>query len=87
MQTDVVPDRQTAHALVERLRSEELAGVIAFLQFMLSDPVSRALASAPIDDEPETEDERDAVREADSWFAQQGSGIAHDEVERQLGIK
>ena len=87
MQTDVAPDRQTAHELVERLTPDQLAGVIALLQFMLSDPVSRALAAAPIDDEAETEDEQDAVGEADAWFAQQGSGIAHDEVKRQLGVK
>ena len=87
MRTDVAPDRQTAHDLVERLRPEQLTAAISLLQFMLLDPVSRALASAPIDDEPETEYERSAVREADEWFAQHEAGIAHDEVKRQLGIE
>lgn len=58
-----------------------------FPQFTLADPVSRALACAPIDDEPETEEERAAVREADAWFAQHPAGISHDEVNRQFGIE
>jgi len=87
MHTDVVPDRQAAHELVERLRPEQLTTVVSLLQFMLSDSVSRALASAPIDDEAETEDERDAVRDADDWFAQREVGISHDEVKRQFGLE
>ncbi|MDA1314783.1 MAG: hypothetical protein O2968_15730 [Acidobacteria bacterium] len=40
-----------------------------------------------MDDEPETEEERAAVREADAWFAQHPAGISHDEVNRQFGIE
>lgn len=34
------------------------------------DPVSRAIANAPIDDEPETEHERNAIAEADAWLVE-----------------
>lgn len=87
MHSDHAPTRQTAHELVERLQPEQVAAVVSLLQFMLLDPVSRALSSAPFDDEPETDDERDAVREADDWFAQQETGIRHDEVKRQLRLE
>lgn len=87
MHSDGAPERQKAHELVERLQPEQVTAVVSLLQFMLSDPVSRALSSAPLDDETETDDERDAVREADDWFVQQGSGIPHDEVKRQLGLE
>lgn len=45
------------------------------------DPVSRAIANAPVDDEPETQEERDAVAESKAWFAQRGGqGISDEEV-------
>jgi hypothetical protein len=46
-----------------------------------TDPVSRAIANAPEDDEPESESERRAVAESKAWFARQrGKGIPHEEI-------
>ena len=50
------------------------------------DPVDIALRDAPFDDEPETEEEREAVAEALEWLAQNGGGIPHDEAMRRLGL-
>ena len=36
----------------------------------LLDPASRAIANAPIDDEPESGEERQAVARSKAWFKQ-----------------
>jgi hypothetical protein len=59
--------RQEVHSLVDRLAPSQLAVVHNLLEVML-DPVSRAIANAPTDDEPETEKERQAVAEATEWL-------------------
>ncbi|MCC6365039.1 MAG: hypothetical protein IT165_16100 [Bryobacterales bacterium] len=51
------------------------------------DPVTRKLAAAPIDDEPETEEERRAVEQSKEWLRQRGGkGIPHEEVLRDFGL-
>jgi hypothetical protein len=59
--------RQYVHELVDRLPPEQLRVVETILRSML-DPLSRRLALAPIDDEPFTEQDRQAVAEADEWL-------------------
>jgi hypothetical protein len=59
--------RQYVHELVDRLPSEQFRVVETILRSML-DPLSRRLALAPIDDEPFTEQDRQAVAEADEWL-------------------
>ena len=46
-------ERQEVHSLVARLAPSQLAAVRSLLKVML-DPVSRAIANAPADDEPES---------------------------------
>ena len=58
--------RQHVHALIDQLPPGKLAALETILQSML-DPLSRKLAHAPIDDEPFTEEDRQAVAEADEW--------------------
>jgi hypothetical protein len=51
------------------------------------DPVSRKLAAAPIDDEPETEGERRAVEQSKEWLRQRGGqGIPHEKVLQDFGL-
>jgi len=50
-----------------------------------SDPFLQALANAPFDDEPETEEERAAVAEARQELLE-GRGIPHEEVKRRWGL-
>ena len=53
----------------------------------LLDPVSRAIASAPVDEEPESEAERLAVAESKAWFERHGGqGIPHEEVLADFGL-
>ena len=59
--------RTHVHALVDQLAPVQLAALETILQSMI-DPLSRKLALAPIDDEPFTDEDRQAVAEADEWL-------------------
>jgi hypothetical protein len=52
----VTDTRELAHQLIDRLPDAQLSGLVQFLETIV-DPVSTALRNAPLDDEPETEDE------------------------------
>jgi hypothetical protein len=58
--------RDTLHRLVDEFPESELAVAERFLNYLraTADPVLRALLEAPLDDEPETDEERRAVHEA-----------------------
>ena len=73
-----------AHELIDRLPPSQLKAVVGLLEAML-DPVSRAIAQAPTDDEPPTEDEEKAVAEAKEWL-QQHPGIPFEEVLSDFGL-
>ena len=49
------------------------------------DPVSRAIASAPVDDEPLTTEEAQALAEAREWF-KHNRPVPHEQVLAELGI-
>ncbi|MGA2215742.1 MAG: hypothetical protein ABSH31_20895 [Bryobacteraceae bacterium] len=51
-------EKHHAHELIERLPDSQIPTAVRFLEFMLLDPVRRALATAPPDDEPVTEQDR-----------------------------
>lgn len=69
-----------AHELIDRLAPTQVNAVVGLLQVML-DPVSRAIANAPVDDEPESDSEQEAMAESKTWFRKrEGRGIPHSEV-------
>jgi hypothetical protein len=79
-------DKQHAHELIEQLTPNQLPAAIGMLESLL-DPVSRAIASAPIDDEPESPDEHRAVAKSKAWFNERGGhGIPHEEVLSDFGL-
>jgi hypothetical protein len=79
-------DKQHAHELIERLDPSQVSAAVGMLERLL-DPVARGIANAPIDDEPETEEERQAVAKSKAWFQQRaGQGIAHEEVLAEFGL-
>ena len=59
--------RQPVHELIDQLPPVQLAALETILRSML-DSLSRKLALAPVDDEPFTEEDRQAVAEADEWI-------------------
>lgn len=84
MAVDLVEERQRAHAYLDRLPAEQLSAVRSVLETML-DPVSRALANAPVDDEEISEDEQRAVAEARDWL-KHNKPIPHEAVLADLGL-
>jgi hypothetical protein len=86
MPYDSANEKRQAHELIERLAPSQVAAVVGLLEVLL-DPVSRAIANAPVDDEPETEEERHAVAESKAWFERHGDqGIPHEEVLAEFGL-
>lgn len=78
--------KKHAHELIDRLAPRQVSAVVGLLEAML-DPVSRAIANAPLDDEPEGEQERQAVAESKAWFKRHGGqGITHEEVLADFGL-
>jgi hypothetical protein len=80
-------EKNHAHELIERLPDSQIATAVRFLEFMLLDPVRRALATAPPDDEPVTEQDRQRLHNGQAWFAQHGKGIPMEEVLAEFGLK
>jgi hypothetical protein len=84
MAVDLAQERQKAHAYLDRLPAEQLSAVRSLLETML-DPVSRALANAPIEDEEISAEEERAVAEAREWL-QHNQPIPHEEVLAEFGL-
>jgi hypothetical protein len=77
-------NKQHAHELIERLAPGEVPAAIGMLESLL-DPVSRAIANAPIDDEPVTKEEEKALAESREWL-KHNKGIPHEQVLAELGV-
>jgi hypothetical protein len=85
MGTDATQERQKqAHALLDLLPIEKLDAVVHLLQVM-TDPLSRALANAPSDDEPVSTDEAREIAASRDSLAQ-GKSIPHEEVLAEFGL-
>lgn len=84
MESNPEQERQQAHAYLDHLPDAQVSAVRGLLEAML-DPVSRALANAPADDEPITEKEECAVAEAHEWL-KHNTGIPFEQVVAELGI-
>ena len=76
--------KEHAHELIDRLPPSQLAAVVGLLEAML-DPVARAIAQAPVDDEPLTAEEQKALAEAREWLKDH-QPIPHEQVLADLGI-
>ena len=79
-------DKKHAHELIERLPDSQVLTAVRFLEFIMLDPVSRSLATAPVDDEPLTEEEEQALQASKQWF-QQNQGTPHEEILAEFGFK
>ncbi len=80
--------REELHELIDRLPESELPAVRSYLHYLAetnSDRVLRALVNAPVDDEPETEEERKSVEEGRKALAE-GRVLSDEEMARDLGL-
>ncbi len=76
--------KQQAYELIDRMVPGQVSAVVGLLKVML-DPVSVALANAPYDDEPVSEDEAREIAAARASLAR-GEGIPHEEVLAEFGL-
>ena len=76
--------KELAHQLIERMPPTQVAAVVGLLEALL-DPVSRAVANAPTDEEPLTAEEKKALDDARDWL-KHNRGQPHEQVLAELGI-
>lgn len=84
MALDLAQERQKAQAYLDHLPPEQLSAVRGLLETML-DPVSRALANAPLEDEEISAEEERDVAEAREWL-KHNKPIPHEQVLAELGL-
>jgi len=77
-------DKQHAHELIDRLTPSQVAAVVGMLEAMI-DPVARAVANAPLDDEPLSAADEKALDDAREW-SKHNQAISHDQVLADLGL-
>ncbi len=76
--------KQHAHEMLDRLDAAQFDAVVRLL-LVMTDPVARAIANAPIEDEPISEEEIKALDEAREWL-KHNEPIPHEQVLAELGI-
>ncbi len=78
--------KQEAHELIDRISTAQASAVVTLITSML-DPVDRAIANAPFEDEEISEEESRAVAASKAWLAEHpGEGIRHEEILREFGL-
>ena len=75
-------DRQELHALVDHIPTGDLPAACKILR-ALADPVRQSILDAPLDDEPETQEE---LAEVNAARRETGPGTPHEEVLREFGL-
>ena len=80
----VTNPKQQAHELIDRISTAQASAVVGLLEAML-DPVSVALANAPMDDEPVSEEEARDIAESGAAYAR-GEVVSNDEVLADFGL-
>lgn len=84
MATVAIDVRQQAHELIDRMAPNQVSAVVGLLETML-DPVSRAIANAPYEDEEISEEETLAVAASREWL-KHNKGIPNEEVLAEFGL-
>ena len=76
--------KEHAHELIERMAPVQIDAVVRLLEVM-TDPVARSLANAPMDDEPVSEEEAREIAAARASL-DHGEGIPHEKVLAEFGL-
>ncbi len=85
MATDISAERWQLHQLIDSLPPEQVRSALGYLSYLSADPMLLSLLTAPPDDEPYTDEQRQHDSEAEASIAR-GEGIAHEEVVREFGL-
>jgi hypothetical protein len=78
--------RDMLHDLVNRIPEEELPAATRFLEYLAISPAYRTALSAPLDDEPVTEEDVTAIETARNEVLA-GRVASHDEILREFGLR
>ena len=81
-----MPTRRQLHDLVDRLPETEILAVHRMLLVCNADPALYALLTAPLDDEPVTDQERRAVAEARAEVEAGAKCYTTEELNKELGL-
>ena len=85
---DTLTEKKRVIELIERLEPAQITTSARFLEFLLLPPVERSVATAPVDDEPITADDRRRFAQGQVWFAERGGkGIPMNDVLTEFGLK
>ena len=77
-------EKQQAHQLLDQLDAGQLSAVVHLLQVMTS-PLSRSLATAPVEEEEITPETAAGIDRARASLAR-GEGIPHEDILREFGL-
>ena len=78
--------KEQLHHAVNAMTEDEARSALRALADASGDPLAWMLAHAPLDDEPETDDERVAVAEAKRELAAGEPTVPIEQVKRELGL-
>jgi hypothetical protein len=84
MALDLSRERERAHAYLDQLPAAQLSAVRRLLESMV-DPLSRALANAPPEDEEIATEETESINRSRHWF-QHNEGTSFEDVAVELGF-
>lgn len=76
--------KQQAHELIDRMAPGQLAAVVGLMKIVL-DPVDRAIANVPFEDEEISEEEIRAVAASKAWLKDHDP-IPNEEVLAEFGL-
>jgi hypothetical protein len=76
--------KERLHQVVDAMSEQEAADALDYLASHGRDPLARRLDAAPLDDEPLTDEDIDALREMREDAAA-GRMVSLDELRRELG--
>jgi hypothetical protein len=77
-------ESQQAHELIDRLAPAQLSAVVGLLK-AITDPVSRAITEASVEDDELTPEAAAALDEAREWL-KDNPAIPHEDVLAELGF-
>lgn len=84
MRADSKQERERAHALLDLLPEEKLTAIRGLLEVMVG-PLSRSLASAPVEEEEVAPSVVASLDRSRASLAL-GEGVPHDDILREFGL-
>jgi hypothetical protein len=84
MESNLNPEREQAHVLLDMLPEDKLSAVRGLLEVMV-EPLARSLDRAPVEEEEITLETAAALGRARASLAR-GEGIPHEDILREFGL-